>query len=111
MMKWASLLLVILCMVTGCKSSEPAKKPDKKAPPTIQLPTFDLPEVVKVRPQKGYAIVRDVKLHVAGTQAKVYRKGKVVGEVRVHAARRRPFIIVKPLSGRLQPGDTLQFME
>ena len=105
----ASLVLVILYTLCGCLSTP--EVPSEAKTSVLQLPTFNLPEVLKVRTREGYAVVRDLKRHPAGARAKVFRKGVQVGVVMVESARRQSFLIVSIESGILKSGDTLKFIE
>jgi len=107
-----SLLLLILLTLLGCRALDRKNtQPPTQAAPIIELPSFDRAEIIKVRAEAGYVVLKDLKMHAVGVQADVMRKGQVVGKVEVESSRRTPFLIARILSGQLQPGDTLAFTD
>ena len=108
----ASLLFMIFLGLCGCRTpqvEESASAPPK--PLELQLPSFDRPEVIKVRMEAGYVVVRDTKMHAAGDQAEVLRKGQVVAQIEFEPTRRRPYVIARIVSGRPKAGDQIKLIE
>ena len=62
-------------------------------------------EVVLVRPDERYVIVRGEPLPKDGEEARVYRDDVVVGAVRFTGQRQAPFIAADIVQGMIESGD------
>ena len=101
------MLLGVLALLIGFGGCATSMDPPRTSPvvTSVSRAGVRVGEVILVRPDDRYVIVRGEPLPKDGEEARVFRDDIVVGAVRFTGPGRAPFIAADIVHGMIQSGD------
>ena len=97
-------MVLALGLGVGCATTDGPSETDPQVTP-MGTPGLNTADVVFVRAEERYLIVRGERLPNAGEQARVFRDERPVGTVRFTGLQQGGFAAADIVEGVLQPGD------